>query len=155
MKSENSVSQQLTDLWKMTVALEIQAAEEAQRTHLAFKKEQNGELLEMWSRFRSANYNHKRTKQLMAAFEYGAQHTNSKQQRLKEEERQNHVYVPISSIAWTIQETQFLIKCGKEMDIGLASKEFYADLYRRFQPTHRSLGSVRSKAKRLDIYPCV
>ncbi len=130
----------------MTVVLEMQAAEEAHRAHLAFKKEQNGKLPEMWSRFSLANSNHKRIKQLMLAFEYEAQ-------RKKNPQRQTWKAVPNSP--WSIQETQRLVQCGHETNINLGSGPFYVALYIAFKPTPRTFESVRSKAKRESIYPYV
>ena len=143
---EISVSQQLTDLWKMAVALEIQAAEEARRAHLAFKKEQNGKLPEMWSRFSLANSNHKRIKQLMLAFEYETQRKKNPQWQKKQ---------TVAHGLWSVQETQRLLRCGRETNINVDPLPFYGALYAAFKPTHRTFESVRSKARRLDIYPWV
>ncbi len=138
-----SVSQQLTVLREMTVALEIQAAEEAQLAHLAFKAEKNGKLPEMWSRFSLANSNHKRIKQLMLAFEYEAQR------------KKKQTWKPVANGPWSAQEIQRLIRCGHKTNINLGSGPFYVALYMAFEPTPRTFESVRSKARRENIYPCV
>ncbi len=143
-----SVSQQLTDLREMTVALEIQAAEEAQVAHLAFKTEKNGKLPEMWNRFNLANSNHKRIKQLMLVFEYEAQRKKNPEWQMEQ------TWKPVANGPWSAEEIRRLIRCGHETNISLGSGSFYHALYTTFGPTPRTLESVRSKARRENIYPC-
>ncbi len=139
-----SVSQQLEDLWRLTIALEIQAEREANRAYVAFQKEKNGKLSETWHRVDLANYNHKRTKQLMAAFEYGTQRKKMCHQVSK----------PTAAVTrfWSPLEIQHLIASAKKM-IGVGA--FYIELYSLFKlrPTRRSFEAVRKKAQRLGITP--
>ena len=141
---EISVSKQLEDLWRTTVALEIQASAEANHAYLAFQKEKNGKLSETWHQLNLANYNHKRTKQLMAAFEYGMQRKKMCQQQQASK--------PAVIRFWSAQEVQHLIACARKM-IGLGA--FYTELYKLFKlrPTRRSFEAVRKKAQRLGICP--
>ena len=144
---EISVSQQLEDLWRMTIALEIQAKQEANRAYLAFQKEKNGKLSETWNWVNVANYNHKRTKQLMAAFEYGTQRKKMCHYQISK---------PTSAVTrfWSPQEVQHLIACARKM-IGVGA--FYTELYKLFKlrPTRRSFEAVRKKAQRLGICPAM
>lgn len=133
-----SVSQQLKDLWETAAALELRAGAEAKCARLEFQAERNRELPEMWNRFDLANYNHKRTKQLMAAFEYGTrQHKKSK---------------PVCGRFWSPEEVQHLVACADKMT-GVGA--FYIELYSLFKlkPTRRSFEAVRKKAQRLGICP--
>ena len=139
-----SVSQQLEDLWRMTIALEIQAEKEANRAYVAFQKEKNGKLSETWNRVNVANYNHKRTKQLMAAFEYGTQ---------RKKMCHHQVSKPTAVTRfWSPQEIQHLIASARKM---IGEGAFYIELYKLFKlrPTRRSFEAVRKKAQRLGICP--